>query len=353
MKTGFRVAIVGGGPAGSHMAYNLARRSIDVVVFVPPARREKACGGAVPLDCLRRHQILEGSPFIDPRITNHLSRLTFVFPGEEAYLLCEPPLAIVKRAQFDASLLGRAEVAGATVIRERVLDVLTPGKCSDWEVRTREGTYVAGILVGADGVCSLVRRRTVGRIPPRHLALTVGYTLVGIPPGDGLIAFVGTEGYLWIFPRLDGTASAGVGARLGSDRAKSLWSKLDRFLQQRYDRVRILSRWTALLPAVCQPDFYASPCSGENWLLVGDAAGHVDPIWGAGIGLAMESGWLAARAIAVDDLGTYETTWRDSYGGFLKERSEAAGKAHALTQLVGVQVFGYILKAACQSHYAG
>lgn len=352
MKPGFRVAIVGGGPAGSHLAYNLATRSVDVAVFVPSTQKEKACGGGVPLDCLRRYPIFEDSPFMDPQITNHLSRLTFDSPGEEIHILCEPPLAIIKRAQFDAFLLSRAEAASATVIRKRVLDVLPSGKLPGWEVRTREGTYRADILVGADGALSLVRRRTIGRIPSRHLALAVGYYLAGIPPEDGLIAFVGTEGYLWVFPRLDGSASAGVGARLGSDKAGPLWSKLDGFLQQRYGRVRVLSRWTALLPMICQPDFYAAPCSGENWLLVGDAAGHVDPIWGEGISFALESGRLAARAIVEGDVGMYEEMWRDSYGNLLVAQSEVAGKIHALTQLLSVQVFGYFLKAACGSHRA-
>jgi geranylgeranyl reductase family protein len=348
MKTSFRVAVVGGGPAGSHLAYNLADQSVDVAVFVPSKQEEKACGGGVPLDCLKRYPIFKGSPFVDPQITHHLSRLTFVPSGEEIHVSCEPLLAIVKREQLDAFLLSKAEAAGATVIHEKVLNVLSSGKLSGWEVQTREGTYRADILVGADGVRSLVRRRTIGRIPPRHLALTVGYYLAGVPCENGLIAFVGTEGYLWIFPRLDGSASAGVVARLGSEKAGPLWSKLDRFLQQRYGRVHVLSRWTALLPAVCQPDFYAARCSGENWLLVGDAAGHVDPVWGAGIDLALESGWLAAKAIVRGDVGMYETMWRDSYGNLLATQSETAGKIHALIRLLSVQVFEYFLRKACQ-----
>jgi flavin-dependent dehydrogenase len=349
-KTRFRVAIVGGGPAGSHLAYNLATQNVDVGVFVPASQKEKACGGGLSLNHLRQYRIFEGSPFTDPQVTNYLSRLTLDMSGEETCIPCEPPLVIVKRAQFDAFLLDRAEAAGATIVREKVLNVFPSRESSGWKVQTRGGTYWTDILAGADGTCSLVRQRTVGRIPSRHLSLTVGYYLVGIPPEDALIAFVGTEGYLWVFPRLDGSASAGVGARLGSEKGETLWSVLDRFLQRRYGQVHVLSRWAALLPTVCQPGFYAKRCTGEDWLLVGDAAGHVDPVWGAGIGLALESGWLAARAIAEGNVGGYETLWRERYGNFLMAQSQAAGMVHMLTQLLGAQVFGYFVEMAFRSN---
>jgi flavin-dependent dehydrogenase len=344
----FQVAVIGGGPAGAHLAYHLATRNVEVMVFVPARYKEKACGGGVSLGYLERYPIFQNSPFLDPCSTHHLSGVTLYLRQEEMHVSCQPPLAIVKRAQFDTFLLSKAETAGATVIREKVSDVSPVGTSSGWQVRTCNDVYKADILAGADGVRSVVRRCTIGQISPHHLALTVGYTLADIPVKDGVIAFVGTEGYLWVLPRLDGSASVGLGSRLGSDKARRLWSILDEFLRQRYGRVRVLSQWTALLPTVCQPSFYTTPCSGTNWLLVGDAAGHVEPVWGAGIGLALESGWLAARAIAEGSIGQYEAMWRDSYGDSLITQSNTAGILHAMTRFGGMPAFECCMQMICR-----
>ena len=62
------------------------------------------------------------------------------------------------------------------------------------------------------------------------------------------------------------------------------------------------------------------PCAGEDWILVGDAAGHVDPITGAGILYALWSGELAAEVIKRKELTAYDKLWREAYGNDLRER---------------------------------
>ena len=75
-----------------------------------------------------------------------------------------------------------------------------------------------------------------------------------------------------------------------------------------------------MLPSARNPEFFATPCAGKNWILVGDAAGHVDPISGGGILYALWDGELAAQAIKANNPQSYDLLWRDAFGKDLEER---------------------------------
>jgi flavin-dependent dehydrogenase len=75
-----------------------------------------------------------------------------------------------------------------------------------------------------------------------------------------------------------------------------------------------------MLPWATNPKFFKLPCAGNNWILVGDAAGHADPLTGEGILYALWSGKLAAEAIVKNELSHYDKLWKEQYGKKLKER---------------------------------
>ena len=75
-----------------------------------------------------------------------------------------------------------------------------------------------------------------------------------------------------------------------------------------------------MLPSASNPDFFDLPCAGGNWILIGDAAGHVDPISGGGILYALWGAKLAAQVIESRDLKSFNRMWRDEYGTILEER---------------------------------
>jgi len=75
-----------------------------------------------------------------------------------------------------------------------------------------------------------------------------------------------------------------------------------------------------MLPSASNPNFFKLPCAGANWILIGDAAGHVDPISGGGILYALWGGELAAKAIERENLKLYDEAWTREYGEFLEER---------------------------------
>ncbi len=125
--------------------------------------------------------------------------------------------------------------------------------------------------------------------------------------------------YVWIFPKSE-NITVGTGLRLG---AKKIKKKFDDFLQSHPSAEKIqtdnIKRPHAhLLPAVNDPSFYDLPIAGDGWLLVGDAAGHVNPLTGEGISFAMFDGELAAQAILSKNLKEYENNWQESFGTTFK-----------------------------------
>jgi flavin-dependent dehydrogenase len=82
----------------------------------------------------------------------------------------------------------------------------------------------------------------------------------------------------------------------------------------------VISEFAAMLPRATNPDFFILPCAGDDWILIGDAAGHADPLTGEGILYALWSGKLAAEALSRNKPRNYDTLWKQQYGNFLVER---------------------------------
>jgi flavin-dependent dehydrogenase len=113
-----------------------------------------------------------------------------------------------------------------------------------------------------------------------------------------LIRFVRRPpGYIWSFPRLDHLA-IGICAPADRSRAPELRNHLSRWLA-----VRGLARnlpaapYAWPIPSLPQRAWEAGVPTGPRWLLVGDAAGLVDPLTREGIYYALRSGQLAANAL--------------------------------------------------------
>ena len=122
------------------------------------------------------------------------------------------------------------------------------------------------------------------------------------------------KGYFWKVNR--GTYnSVGIIDSLSS--ASTLRADLDKYLHNLKPGVRPLLRMSALVPRASTSEFFLSPCSGKNWLLIGDAAGHVHPLTGEGVLYALWSAELASQAICAGDTRLYDSFWREEYGNEL------------------------------------
>ncbi|MGY6410230.1 MAG: geranylgeranyl reductase family protein [Alkalilacustris sp.] len=284
------MVVLGAGPAGSAAACVAARAGLRVALVDRAAfPRDKLCGGGVTGRAateLRRAFGLEVTPDLfltTPRVRFNagarvLGRM------EDA-----PPLHMTMRRAFDARLQAAALAAGAQEVpRSRPTDLDTEARAITLSCGRR---LRYGVLIGADGVNSVVAGHLFGRA---HDPATIGFALeVEAPAASEPWVEIDFDaapwGYGWAFPKA-GSLTLGVGGihRHNPD----LRPRLAAYLRRHGADPERLTVKGHFLPA---GDFRPVPGRGAV-LLAGDAAGLVDPMTGEGIGHAIASGRMAAEA---------------------------------------------------------
>jgi menaquinone-9 beta-reductase len=286
------LAIVGAGPAGTAAALGALHADPGLRVALldrDDFPRDKACGDGVAPHVLDRLAEVGVTGLLDDRVP--VARLRLDRGGRGAERTMARPSYVVPRAILDARLVEAAQAAGAQVLRHRVRDVtIGDGVVLD-------GTITAPVVVGADGARSVLRRR-LGRSPGTTALALRGYAPVTAGREGTQVIVFGTArqpSYAWSFDRGDGYANVGYGEVLGDRHAPS--------------RTALIGHLESLLPGATRGagDWrgHHLPLSGLRWrppagrvLLVGDAAGLVNPMTGEGIYYAVATGIAAGRAAA-------------------------------------------------------
>ena len=303
------VAIVGGGPAGSYCAYCLAENDVYAVIFDHTHPREKPCGGLVSPLAQKLFPFLKKIPIEH----SERNKIYLISPYGKRICLSSRRSKILcfSRLKLDQYLVNMAVNKDVELIKEKV--VVTERKGDLWKVKTTRKSYIVKTLIGADGVNSLVRRSIVGPLSKGNKGFCYGYFVRGLEKEDMTIKFLFHRiGYIWVFPRA-GHTSLGIGCAEIS-RSHGLEKELDTFIEQHYPHAKKISRWSALIPNVKSSKAFRIPLAGPNWMLIGDAAGHVNPIIGEGILYALLDGELAAQAVVENNPQLFDRLWRESYG---------------------------------------
>jgi geranylgeranyl reductase family protein len=303
------VAIVGGGPAGSYCAYCLAKERIRPVIFDHSHPREKPCGGLIMPFAQRLFPFLEKLPIKRGEKTKlHLIPSS----GKETCLsIRKGRMLCFSRMKLDQSLVDMARGEGATLVDEQVTGI--EREEGSWKLRSGNKSYRAKIVIGADGVTSLIRRSIVGPLSKADLGVCCGYSVRNLEKEDIIFRFLAhRKGYIWLIPR-DEETSFGIGSFEISSSFR-LRQELNTFVSQHYPQAEICSRWAALIPNIKNLKTFQIPVAGVDWILIGDAAGHVNSTLGEGLMYALLDGELAAQAIVRGDPRTFDYLWREAYG---------------------------------------
>jgi len=296
----YDAVVVGLGPAGATVAYELSRAGMSVLGLEKQSHpRYKVCGGGLSV---RIDQILD--PDFKNVVEHTINAVQFTYGGEEPFVIeaASPIAYMVMRDRFDHLLAQKARDAGTEVHEaEQALDFIPMPE--GVEVITDRGRYRTKVLIGADGANSVVAQRLfpnqkVRRMPSLESEIGIGKTPVY--PGEGKILIdlgATSRGYAWIFPKKE-RLSIGVAEFRG--RATSPKVVFQRFVREEKGLAgfHIPPPHGHPLPLYSGRDVTVPHrLVSHRALLVGDAGHLVDPLFGEGIYYAVRSGQMAAASV--------------------------------------------------------
>ena len=339
------VLVVGAGPAGSAVSAALARAGREVLLIDSHAHpRPKAC-----------------AEYASPRILEELRRLGL---GDAAWQPDALPLTGMRvirgadavdvryadaagprnawgldRQTFDAALAAHAVASGARLLERTALDDVhwrggqdgLGGRVVGASLRTADGrrTVRCRWLVGADGARSRTAQRLGVERPvmaPRRLGMVAHYQAVPDLTDHGEM-HVGPAGYVGLAPLAGGRLNVGMALPLDGDHtpAEERFQAAIDALPAVAERLRHSQRLSAIRGAA-PIGHRVARAGGRGWMLVGDAAGFIDPFTGEGIYRALRSARAAAEALAAGDEGAADR--------YRAARRRAFAAKDALTWLV-------------------
>ncbi len=296
------VLVIGLGPAGARAAQAAAKAGLSVIAL------EKRPAAGTPVQCAEfvPSMIERDVPTVAEVSEQTIARmLTFVEDDGRPRETPEFRGRMIDRAGFDQMLADDAAMAGADcryAVKVREID-------PDGTVHCNDGAdFKPKVLIGADGPRSRVGA-AIGSIN-RELVETRQVTVPLVLPHDATDIFLSADyrgGYGWLFPK---GAVANVGLGISVDGALSddkstrrglktmLLDLLTRLATERRIGTRGWSLTGGAIPVGGR--LHAIGRLGDTAvLLAGDAAGLTNPVTGAGIASAVQSGTMAGRA-AVD-----------------------------------------------------
>lgn len=325
------VVVIGAGPAGSMAALYAARHGASVLLL--EKRQEIGspvrCAEGISAEALRR--------FFEPMpsfIASTITGAAFYFQDGKTFKLWKSFRAgegfILERRIFDRFLAEEAARAGAKVlVKTPAIGLLIDGgRIRGVKVKAAgvEKEVEAKAVIAADGVESEAGRWAGidTTLPPKEAISCAQFLLSGIEVDPSITLYYLTPefapgGYAWVFPKGEGKANVGLGVQANLAREPVI-NYLVRFVES----IPALSKGSpvALITGLV-PLRPLETIVGPGIMLVGDAAGQVDPLTGGGIPFAMAAGALAGEVAArfvrgESPLEEYRERWEERWGRRLR-----------------------------------
>lgn len=303
--------VVGAGPGGTAAAITAADRGLDVLVVDKATfPRDKTCGDGLTaaalrllerlglaLDALPSHAAVAEAVVVSPSGR----RVTLPLPSDGALA------GVVPRFELDAALVDLARRRDICVREGASLTAIAP-QPDGVRAQLADGTAIdAPWVIAADGHYSAVRHLVAPERAPalgEWSAFRQYWRDVEDPRLWILLERDLLPGYAWVFPLPGGRANVGLAVPRGPGVTGKVLKELWRGLPARPSLRAVLGTRAEpegphrAWPIPARLDLDAS--TRGRILFVGDAAGVVDPMTGEGIAQALETGMLAADAVAHD-----------------------------------------------------
>ena len=317
----YDLIIVGAGPAGTSAALYGNRLGLQTLLLDKSKfPRDKTCGDALSgksVKILEDLNLVEGVNKLDGSL---IKRIIFANPKHsECELLLDKSLNkdhishgyVIPRITFDNYMLEQAkkvaDVEEGFFVKDLLFDdkrvVGVSGKTDNGDRKE----YRANIVLGADGPNSIVSKKAgLYQMDMDHTAVGIRCYYENVKDLTDQIELHYVEeinpGYFWIFPAGKNRANIGVGLLKSIVKKES--RKLSEIMTKIIESDHFKDRFSDAVP-IEKPTGWNLPLGsikrknhGEGFLLLGDAAGLVDPFTGEGIGNAMVSGQIAAETAA-------------------------------------------------------
>lgn len=306
IKNSYDVVVAGVGPGGSAVAKTCAEADLDVLAVEKRAEigAPKRCGEGLSRSSRKRM----GIKLPKNCISQTISGATVYAPNKKFARIDfdETEGWIVERKVFDKYLAAEAAKSGAKILAKTELvdpEKKEGGYRVTLDSRGEKKDVDCRMLIAADGVESKIARKvglnTLNKT--KDICSCAQFEMAGVDIDTDRIEFFFNQemcpgGYFWIFPKSDHTANVGLGIR-------KPWAKKTAY--------QYLLDWVDSMPglkkgSVIEVNAGGVPVGGlmkdmvsDNFMVVGDAAHHVNPIHGGGISEAYVGGRIAAE-VAVD-----------------------------------------------------
>jgi len=332
-----RVAVVGGGPAGSSAAETLAKAGIETYLFERKLDNAKPCGGAIPLCMVGEFEL--PPEIIDRRVR----KMKMISPSNievniGSTLKPDEYIGMCRREVLDGFMRDRAVKLGANLINGTVhkLEIPSSDKApytlhyadhSDGSVAGVAKTLQVDLVIGADGANSRIAKAIDAgdynyaiafqeRIRLPEDKMDYYQDLAEMYVGDD----VSPDFYAWVFPKYDHVAVGTGTMRVNQARIKELQAGIRARAAKRLEGGQIIKVEAHPIPEHPRPRRVVGRVA-----LVGDAAGTVTKSSGEGIYFAAKSARMCAETIVEfsnkgqrvpneADLKQYLKRWDRQYG---------------------------------------
>lgn len=311
----YDVAIIGAGPGGSTLAAILAQQGVKVAIIEKQVFPYFKVGESLlpySMDILRRSGVFEkinsgkyirkyGAQFLDHRDASEVY-FEFRYGLDDDH----PHAFQVERAEFDYDLLKHAASVGAKVYQPENVELIS--ESTDFvEIETDQRIFKVKYLADASGRRAMMGQKLKIRTRNKgfnNVAVFGHFEDLKRPPGrqagDIIVGILPNKAWSWMIPFEGPITSVGVVVDAVTYKGATFDEAFLRERLNTHPRLIEAMEKARLVRPIQQASNYSESCGdfvGPRWILVGDAATFLDPVFSTGVHVSLQSASFAADVI--------------------------------------------------------